>query len=435
MGLEQATVREIVDKAVTHKWGIPEFQRGFVWTPQKVRDLVDSLWRGYPIGSYLIWYGEDYQEPRTQDDAQAPDAWVVDGQQRTTAFCLLFGRKPYWWDEGWGDALQRHDLRFNVLAEDEPFFSLQSAAMRGPAGRPWVPVREVLTADDERLGEMVTRLLEDLGLPGSKFGMLWPRLDRVRQIRQAQIPVVTVMLDLEDVTEIFARLNSAGTKVTEADIALALAASQNPGWARDEFLPFLKELEGAGFELDPNLVFRSCVGIGLGKARLKDVPRAYWKSAGLRDAWKRTARAWQELAQYVEARGILSSDILPTKTALVPLTILADRFPDTLGTEGPMVWLLHATRSGRYSGSALTALEQDLQAIQAAPSGGEALSLLRGRLGEWVPPERWGSPPGLPGPIPSSLALSSGMEPRCARLGFSATAGIPGHRAAGTVQS
>jgi uncharacterized protein with ParB-like and HNH nuclease domain len=88
MGLEQATVREIVDKAVTHKWGIPEFQRGFVWTPQKVRDLVDSLWRGYPIGSYLIWYGDAYQEPRTQDDAQAPDAWVVDGQQRTTAFCL-----------------------------------------------------------------------------------------------------------------------------------------------------------------------------------------------------------------------------------------------------------------------------------------------------------------------------------------------------------
>jgi hypothetical protein len=126
------------------------------------------------------------------------------------------------------------------------------------------------------------------------------------------------------------------------------------------------------------------VGIGLGKARLKDVPRAYWKSAGLRDAWKRTARAWQEVVQYVETRGILSADILPTKTALVPLTILADRFPDTLGTEGPLAWLLHATRTGRYSGSALTALEQDLQAIQAAPSGGEALTALRGRLSEWT---------------------------------------------------
>jgi len=48
MGLEQATVREIVEKAVTHRWGIPEFQRGFVWTPQKVRDLIGSRGRGYP---------------------------------------------------------------------------------------------------------------------------------------------------------------------------------------------------------------------------------------------------------------------------------------------------------------------------------------------------------------------------------------------------
>src|SRR5512132_4046149 len=83
-GLEQATVKEIVDKAVTHKWGVPEFQRGFVWSPQKVRDLVDSLWRGYPVGSFLVWYAGDYAQPRTMEDHQVPDAWVVDassGQQ------------------------------------------------------------------------------------------------------------------------------------------------------------------------------------------------------------------------------------------------------------------------------------------------------------------------------------------------------------------
>jgi len=54
MGLEHAAVYEIVEKAVAHKWGIPEFQRGFVWTPQKVRDLMDSLWRGYPVGAFSV---------------------------------------------------------------------------------------------------------------------------------------------------------------------------------------------------------------------------------------------------------------------------------------------------------------------------------------------------------------------------------------------
>ena len=54
MDLERATIREIVEKAVTQRWGIPEFQRGFVWTPRKVRDLIESLWRGCPIGSSLV---------------------------------------------------------------------------------------------------------------------------------------------------------------------------------------------------------------------------------------------------------------------------------------------------------------------------------------------------------------------------------------------
>ncbi len=292
MGLEHAEIHEIVEKAVNHKWGIPEFQRGFVWTPQKVRDLIDSLWRDYPVGAFLIWYGE-YGEPRMAEDFKVPDAWIVDGQQRTVALCLLFGRKPYWWEKDWNDALERHDVRFNVLAEEEPFFSLRTAAMRGTAGHAWVSVREVLNADDDRLSEIVTALLQDLGLPSAKFGHLWTRLDSVRKIRNVTVPVITVMLDLEDVTEIFARLNSAGTKVTEADIALALVASENPGWARGQFMPFLEKLAEVGFEIDPNVVFRSCTGIGLKKARLKEVPRGYWKSDGLKQAWDRAEGAWQ----------------------------------------------------------------------------------------------------------------------------------------------
>jgi hypothetical protein len=385
MGLEQNTAREIVDKAVTHRWGIPEFQRGFVWTPQKVRDLVDSLWRGYPIGSFLIWYGGDYEESRTADDARAPDAWVVDGQQRTTALCVLFGRKPFWWVEDWNDALQRHDVRFDVLADADPYFSLKTAAMRGPGGSRWVPVRQILNADDETLTHLIQDLLQQLGLPQPRFGGLWTRLDTVRRLRDTAIPVVSVTLDLEDVTEIFARLNSAGTKVTEADIALALAASQNPGWARDKFLPFLKNLGDVGFELDPNLVFRSCVGIGLGKARLKDVPKGYWKSDQLGDAWEKTDTAWRRVVQYVAVSGILSAEVLPTKTALIPVAILADRFENALGTQVPIAWLLHATRQGRYSGAALTALEQDAQAINGAASAQAALDALRAKLPAWEP--------------------------------------------------
>jgi hypothetical protein len=383
MGLEQATVKEIVDKAVTHKWGVPEFQRGFVWSPQKVRDLVDSLWRGYPVGSFLVWYAGEYAQPRTMEDHQVPDAWVVDGQQRTTALALLLGRKPYWWEGDWNKSLGRHDVRFNVMTDEEPFFSLHTAAMKGAAGIRWISVREILSADDEALSEMIQRLLGGLGLPGGKFGMLWTRLDAVRKVRDVSIPILTVMMDIEDVTEIFARLNSAGTKVTEADIALALAASQNPGWAREDFLPFLHELEDAGFDIDPNLVFRSCVAIGLGRARLKDVPPAYWKSEQLPGAWARTQASWRAVVQYIEGRGILSAEVLPTKNALIPLTLLADRYPEAFSGSGPFGWFLHATRANRYSGSAITTLDADVRTIQDATTGDEALNGLRQRLADW----------------------------------------------------
>lgn len=385
MGLEQATIREIVEKTVAHKWGIPEFQRAFVWTPQRVRELIDSLWRGYPVGSFLIWYAGNDVVTRGPNDAHLPDAWVVDGQQRTTALCLLLGRKPFWWESDWNQLLNKNDVRFNVLADEEPFFSLKTAAMKGAAGAAWLPVRDVLTADDEQLSTVVQGLLGNLDLPAARFGTIYSKLDRLRKIRDVPIPVVNVSLDLEDVTEIFGRLNSAGTKVKEADIALALAAAHNPGWTRDEFLPFIKMLEEAGFDVDPNLVFRSTVAIGLGRTVLRDVPRDYWKSSGLQDAWKTAKSAWSKTIHYLEQRGILSADILPTKNALIPLALLAARFPEAFGDGRPMAWLIHATRAGRYSGSSGTTLERDAKGIRDAEDHEEAFDNLKAELSTWEP--------------------------------------------------
>lgn len=55
MAYESTKVKEVVERAVSHQWSIPEFQRGFVWKPTQVRDLVESLWLNYPIGSLLVW--------------------------------------------------------------------------------------------------------------------------------------------------------------------------------------------------------------------------------------------------------------------------------------------------------------------------------------------------------------------------------------------
>jgi len=119
MAYASITVHDMIEKSVHHRWSVPEFQRGFVWKPTQVRDLIDSLWRAYPVGTLLVW---DSQRPvltRNAPDGQTPAQWVVDGQQRTTALCILAGRKPYWWNskESWETILKRYDIRFDVHAK------------------------------------------------------------------------------------------------------------------------------------------------------------------------------------------------------------------------------------------------------------------------------------------------------------------------------
>ncbi|NIN65373.1 MAG: DUF262 domain-containing protein, partial [Anaerolineae bacterium] len=174
--------------------------------------------------------------PQVATDGQAPAMWIVDGQQRTTALCILFGRKPYWWDSAaeWERTLKRYDIRFDVHTKEPPFFVVSNAAIRKVREPRYVPLRDLLVLDTSR--EDNQRKLEDLAkaikLAGLCDGMeameVYTRLDRVRKIRDKEVVTVTVDHELEDVVEIFSRLNSRGTRVTEADIYLGIVAARNP---------------------------------------------------------------------------------------------------------------------------------------------------------------------------------------------------------------
>jgi hypothetical protein len=71
MALEQLKIREIVKQAVGKNVDIPELQREFVWDPEQVKFLAESLYRDYPVGSFLLWDSSDYQESKTAQGTQA----------------------------------------------------------------------------------------------------------------------------------------------------------------------------------------------------------------------------------------------------------------------------------------------------------------------------------------------------------------------------
>lgn len=379
---------ELVDRAVSHSLSVPEFQRGFVWKPIQVRDLAESLWLDYPIGSLLIWNNVGGVEERIARDAQRPTLWLVDGQQRATALCILFGRKPYWWPsaEDWDRTLKRYDIRFDVNAKEPPFFYVANAAIRKARGDRYVSLSRLLVLDtqkqrDQKVLEDLAREVKAQGLCDGMDAMeVYTRLDRVRKIREKDVVTVTVNHELEDVVEIFSRLNSRGTRVTEADIYLGIVAARAPGWVRDEFLPFLKVLKEYGFDLSPNLLFRSLTAIVAGKTRFKEIPDSVWNGESIRPAWERCQNAWKNLVKRLAEYGILSNEILPTEAALVTLIALQDKFSGEQSFDNAVYWFIQASRFARYSGSGTTSLDEDIRDLRSSGTLQDAVRQLLQRF-------------------------------------------------------
>lgn len=388
MAYEQITIREIVERAVNHNWSIPEFQRGFVWKATQVRDLAESLWYDYPIGSLLVWNSRMPAEEQHAHDAQRPSLWVVDGQQRSTALCILCGRKPYWWPSGdeWNRTLRKFDIRFDVNAKEPPFFWIADAVIRRATGSRYVPVRDLLVLDtsrdkDQRKLQELARQIKVEGLCDGMDGMeVYTRLDRIRKIRDKEVVAVTVNHELEDVVEIFSRLNSRGTRVTEADIYLGVVAAKNPGWVRDTFLPYLRNLAEAGFDIDPNLLFRTLTGVGSRKVRFREIGDSFWTPQNIVPSWERTATAWKRLIARFREYGVLSADPMPTQAALVTMVSLVERFDNDGSFGWAFYWFLQASRFGRYSGSGTTSLEEDLRDVHDGTSLSDAVQRLLRRF-------------------------------------------------------
>ena len=255
-------------------------------------------------------------------------------------------------------------------------FSLTNPVRRKSAD--WVSVRKILNSTN--LSEFAIELAEGLGNP-KRFAEIHEKLQSIKKIETAQLYEIIVDHELEDVAEIFGRLNTAGTKIRESDVIVALVAAKQQGWIRQKFDPFLKDLETKGFEFDPGVVVRALAIVGHGSARLRDVPSGFWEPSDEFDEhWRKTKEAISSVIKSLMEYGVLSSDLLPSLNVLIPVFLLRAQFPNDFKFRRAFQWLLMATRDGRYSGSALTVLDQDSRQIRGKASFVEAIDDLTQRL-------------------------------------------------------
>lgn len=371
----------LVEKAVDGRLHIPEFQRGFVWRPDQVKALVDSLFRNYPIGEILLWRNKAYVSPRSTLNGLVDVSWIVDGQQRTTALCLLFKRKPYWYETAdWNNRVQKIEVYFNVIPQGGVYnFSLKSKSIENKPE--WVQVSNILNLDKGDLATKARGIAKQMGNADSDtlFTQIFNSLQQLHSLTEKTVYEQEIAHSPEDVAEIFGRLNSAGTKVKEADIFIALMAARNPDWVRTRFLPFIDGLEDDGYELEPGIFVRTMTSISVGKADLEEA-KEFW-SLDLSESWKKTEDVITVVIQNLVQKGILNSDILPSKNALIPLFILRGKFGSEMNFDHAFYWFLLASRDGRYGGSSNTILTADAQLILKSSGADEAIKSLIGELG------------------------------------------------------
>lgn len=413
MGLDAFPVRQLVDEAVDGRIDVPEFQRAFVWRPDQVRALADSLFRGYPVGQILTWDNPEYAQSRVALDGRGHKQWLVDGQQRATALCLLFGRKPYWWPdpEDWNKRLTSTSVLANVGTPEGPVEFGLANPVRSADPR-WVLVRDLVGGNGAagsngaapslaaRAAELHAKLPPPVRekLPVAE---LEARLTAIWELRNREIPVASVQHAVEDVAEIFARLNQQGTEVREADVSLAVASSLRPGWVREEFIPFTKNLAESGYDLEPGIVIRVLTSIGEGKPRLADVSRGFWKDPLFDHIWGLAKESLSAVTGEMMAAGLLSSATVPARNALIPLAVLRAKYAqEGFQFKKAFHWFLMANRAGRYSTASTSALTEDVKLIRNAEGFPEALEALRGGLdvdlkvaaSEFLEPWSWNRP-------------------------------------------
>jgi len=362
---------------------LPEFQRGYVWNRDQVRGFMRSLYYRYPVGSLLVWQTPvDGMRLRGASAAPGVVELLLDGQQRvTTLYGLTRGQPPAFF-EGRTEPLS--GLYFHL--DDEVFEYYAPAKMKGNLR--WVDVHTVL---QEGIGPFVARISSDPELAPHLADYV-TKLNRIAQIWQLEFHVEKVTGEdksLDVVVEIFNRVNSGGTKLSKADLALAKLCAE---WAdaRGHLRRAVGEWNAGGYRFTLDWFLRVATAVVTGDAKFESLEGvdAEVFGEGLARAQKAVDTVLNNLSAHL---GVDHDRVLAGRYSLPVVVRLLDqqggKFKDAEQRNRVLFWYLQAALWGRFSGSTETVLNQDLKACDAGGIDGMIETLRRWRGDLRVRPE------------------------------------------------
>jgi hypothetical protein len=378
--------------------GLPDIQRPFVWKNAKVRDLFDSMYKGYPVGYLLFWQNALIDATRaigTDNKQKPPRLVIVDGQQRLTSLYAVIRDIPVLRENFESEQIQ---IAFNPL--EERFEVADAAICRDKS---FIQSISLLWNDKTDLFEVVENYLE--GLSASRDVTVEESKTIKKAISKLQgllsFPFTALELasdiDEEAVSDVFVRINSKGTPLNQADFILTLMSvfwdqgraalerfcreSRRP--SKGEPSPFNHFIEPS-----PDQLLRVGVGVAFKRARLKYVysilrgkdlvtekfsdDRREQQFELLKDAQQRTLNLqyWHDFMNCIRQAGFRSGKMISSQNNLLFSYMLyligrtEYKVPEFDLRRVIARWFFMSAVTGRFTGSPESAMEFDLARLR-----------------------------------------------------------------------
>lgn len=316
-------ILEILEKIQREEWVLPPFQRDFVWTDRrKLIDFVDSLYKGYPIGSIIIWNpSEDIHKKRklqveASGEPYHPQEYIMDGQQRLTTIARIFDGQPFTFQK------YPYILHFDIEKKEFRFIEEDRKV------RNCLPFHEIANNNDNQ--KLAESLDEDLVNERGKYD-IGSLFSSIREVQKRDLHVEkTLPLPMPEALRLFIRLNTGGKQLTGVNLALGYISVK---WenARKSFEDFRNQMDKTGFNFDFQFFMRCLWAIATKRSitirRVRDSKPSDTK--GIESDWEKTKEGIRKLIDFLRNELLLQSNkYIDAENTLVPIVLLYSMKPE-----------------------------------------------------------------------------------------------------------
>lgn len=372
-------ISELMSDIRSNDLVLPEFQREYVWTREQAKQLFVSLTQKYPVGGLLFWKTQSPPELKNLDDLPSRLGTVqviLDGQQRlTTLYMLMTGDIPPYYT----DVDIETDIRtlcFNL--ENGDFQYYQPVRMRDDPR--WVRVVDCFNGSAVDVFKIAQDVTVDISDSGNTFQIAQiynDNLTKLRDIRTADLPeqVIPTNASLDQAIDVFDRVNSLGTKLTDADLALTHVTGKWPE-ARRTVKAKMEELKAVNFDFELQFMTRALVCAVTNHALYEQIHPVLRPE--LEEGWKRLSRILEYIINILPNHAFIhSTHDLSTPSPLIPIIQFLNQndrvFPTNGSLQRAIHWFFVAQIHQRYTGQTDARLEHDVTIVLREESPWDSL--------------------------------------------------------------